>query len=457
MPSQNNNKRMEMMASGAIGSALFKLSTPAIIGMLVMAIYNVVDTFFVSLMRDTAAVAATGIVFPIFQLIGSIGLTLGIGAASVISRRLGEQEHKKAEQTAATAVYTAIGVGLVFAILGAIFIRPLLGLFGASPAIMDVASLYGRIIVGGSIFQVFNMCINNILRSEGASLHSSMGQIIGAVLNIILDPIFIFVLNMGITGAAVATILSQAMASLFLASYYLRKKGELHPFTLSNFHPTKESYSQIMVLGTPTLARQFLGSISFASVNNMAGLFGDSAIAAVSISLRLFSIVMMALMGLAQGAQPLTGYNYGAKQYTRVHGVIRLVFLTATIVGLVAGVTSFFFARTIMEIFSPQNQEVVRLGITSIRMMAVTLVPIGLVIMYGGIFQALGNGKYALILATGQQGLFMIPLVLILPHIMGVNGVFAAQPLGFFLAFLVGTVLYIKQRNTLHKIEALSN
>lgn len=453
MTSTNTNKRVEMMANGPIGSTLFKLSAPAIIGMLVMALYNVVDTYFVSLMRDTAAVAATGIVFPVFQLIGSIGLTLGIGAASVISRRLGEKEIQKAEETAATAVYTAIAIGIGFAIVAGIFIKPLLMLFGATAEIMEVATLYGRVIVMGSIFQVFNMCINNILRSEGATLHSSIGQVTGAVINVVLDPILIFKFGMGITGAAVATIVSQAIVSVLLASFYIRQRGVLHPFKFSNFHPTKETYSQIMVLGTPTLARNIMGSVSFGILNNMAGMFGNSAIAAVSISMRLFSILFMSLMGLAQGFQPLTGYNYGAKQYDRVHKAIKIVFITAVLVGFIVGIAAYLFAYNIMYIFSPQDQEVIRLGMISIRMMSAILIPIGLVIMFGGVFQTLGNGKYAMILAVGQQGLFMIPLVLILPHFFGVNGVFAAQPAGFFLAFVIGIFLYVKQHQILKRAE----
>jgi putative MATE family efflux protein len=446
----HKSKRIEMLATGPVGATLFRLSAPAIAGMLVMAIYNVVDTFFVSLLRDTTAVAATGIVFPLFQLIGAIGLTFGMGAASVISRRLGEGDHEGADRTAATALYSAIGVGLVFSLTGALFIRPILTLFGATETILEAATLYGRIIIGGSIFQVCNMTLNNLLRSEGAALHSSSGQILGAVLNIILDPLFIFVFEMGVSGAAVATVISQGVSMLYLSSFYFRGKGTLKPFRRSNFHPTLLTYRAIMVLGLPTFIRQILGSISFGIVNNAAGSYGDSAIAAISVTFRLFMLLLMGLMGLAQGLQPLAGYNYGARNFDRVRKTFKIVFEVSFVICALAAAGSFIFAGPIMRIFTPQDPEVVAMGVQAIRLTAIALVPVGFVLMFGGIFQALGDGRSALILAAGQQGLFLVPLVLILPRLFGLTGVFAAQPAGFILAFLVGLVLMKKRLAVLH-------
>lgn len=446
----NKSERMEMLAHGPVGPTLLKLSAPAIAGMLVMAVYNVVDTFFVSLLRDTTAVAATGIVFPMFQLVGAVGLTFGMGAASVISRKLGENDHEAANRTASTALYSAIGVGVLFSLAGAFFIQPILVMFGATESILGAATLYGRIIIGGAIFQITNMTLNNLLRSEGAALHSSSGQILGAVLNIILDPLFIFTFDMGISGAAIATVISQGTSTLYLASFYFRGKGSLEPFRRRNLHPTAATYGAIMILGLPTFVRQILGSISFGIVNNAAGAYGDSAIAAISVTFRLFMLLMMGLMGLAQGLQPLAGYNYGAKQFDRVRATIRIVFGAAVGVGAVAGAAAFIFASPIMRVFTPQDAEVILRGTIALRLIAVALIPVGLVIMFGGIFQALGDGRSALILAAGQQGLFLIPLVLILPRLFGLAGVFAAQPAGFVLAFLVGIVLLRRRLALLH-------
>ena len=440
-----SNKRIDLMANGPVGKALFQLSIPAIAGMVIMAVYNVVDTFFVSLLRDTTAVAATGIVFPMFQLIGAIGLTFGMGAASVVSRRLGERNYREANEAGATAFYSALGMGLLFSVSGGIFIEPLLTLFGATESILEAASLYGRIIIGGSVFQVMNMTLNNLIRSEGAALHSSTGQIMGAVLNIILDPIFIFVFDMGITGAAVATVTAQGVAFLYLLSFYLRNKGTVYPLRVSFFRPDRNTYKQLMALGVPTFVRQILGSISFALLNNAAGLYGgDSAIAAISITFRLFMLLLMALMGLAQGMQPLAGYNYGAKAFRRLKQTFKLVFINSFSICFIAGLLGFMFAPQIMNVFTPQNPEVINMGSFYMRVTSATLVPVGLAIMFGGIFQALGDGRSAMILAAGQQGIFLIPLILILPKFLGITGVFIAQPAGFAMAFFIGALLFLR-------------
>jgi len=298
------------------------------------------------------------------------------------------------------------------------------------------------VIIGGAAFVVVNMTVNNLLRAEGASLYSSMGQISGAVLNIVLDPIFIFVLDMGITGAAVATVISQGFSTLVLLSFYARRRGMLTPLNLAYFRLRWETYRALMTLGVPTFVRQILGSISFGILNNAAGAYGDSAIAALSVTLRLFMLLAMGLMGFAQGLQPLAGYSYGAQAYDRLRHAMRLSFGVTTAVGIAAGLVAFIFAQPIMYFFAPQDPVVVSMGTTALRLIAVSLVPVGLVIMFGGVFQALGDGRSALLLAAGQQGLFLIPLVLILPRFFGVAGVFAAQPAGFVLAFFVGLALF---------------
>ncbi len=448
-----NSRLLRMLRHGPVGTTLLKLSAPSIAGMLVLAIYNVADTFFVSLLRDTTAIAATGIVFPIFQLTGAVGLTFGMGAASVISIRLGEGKYEEADQAASTAFFTAVVAGAMVSIGGMIGIRPLLTLFGATDSIIREATQYGRIIIGGGFFLVLSMVLNNLLRSEGAALYSSMGQILGAVLNIILDPIFIFALGMGITGAAVATVISKAVAVLFLAGYYARGRGSIQPFSLHNVRLRWSTYSGIMRLGFPTFVRQVLGSVSFGILNNAAGVFGDAAIAAISVTLRIFMLLFMAMTGLAQGLQPLAGYNYGAGRIARVRKVMRISFTTAVLAGAAAGIAGGIWAGEIMHVFAPQDPEVVAMGVISIRMMSVALIPVMLVIMFGGVFQATGDGRAALALAAGQQGAFLIPMVLLLPRIFGLKGVFAALPSGFVLAFFIGLVLLKRTYIALDRIE----
>ncbi len=368
-------------------------------------------------------------------------MTFGMGAASVISIRLGEERFDEAQEAGATAFYSALVIGVLVSALGALAIYPLLTMFGATETIIEEASTYGRIIVGGSFFLMLSMVLNNLLRSEGAALYSSIGQILGAVLNIILDPIFIFILDMGITGAAVATVISHACSVMFLACYYIHNRGTIQPLSVRNVRLRWSTYRDIMRLGFPTFVRQVLGSVSFGILNNAAGAFGDAAIAAISITLRIFMLLLMAMMGLAQGLQPLAGYNYGAGQMARVRRVMRIVFTSAIVVGAVAGMAGGIWADNIMEVFAPQDQEAIAMGTISIRMMSATLIPTLLVIMFGGVFQATGDGRAELILAVGQQGVFLIPMVLLLPHFFGLKGVFAALPAGFFCAFLIGMLL----------------
>ncbi|AHC16101.1 MATE family efflux transporter [Salinispira pacifica] len=452
-PASSASRRIQLLAHGPVPKTLFSLAAPAIAGMLVLAVYNVVDTVFVSFLRDTTAIAATGIVFPLFQLIGAVGLTFGMGAASVISRRMGENKYKEAEQSGATAFYSSLAAGLLLSLIGAIFIEPILRVFGATDSIIAQGSLYGRIILGGSVFQILNMTLNNLLRSEGASLYSSMGQILGAVLNIILDPIFIFVLDMGITGAAVATIIAQSVSTAFLISFYLRGRGAINPLRPGSVRINLPTYRAIMALGAPTLVRQLLGSVSFGILNNAASAFGDAAIAAISVTMRIFMLLLMALIGLAQGLQPLVGYNYGSGNIPRVREGIRVVYITAALVGLVAGIIAMIFAPGIMRFFAPQDPDVIRMGSMAMRYMAVVMVPTGLLLMFGGIFQALGDGRSAMILAAGQQGGFLIPLVIFLPKVLGIHGVFLAQPAGFLFSFFIGLILIRKSSHALSKAE----
>ena len=436
----DQTERIEMLKTGRIAPTLLKLSLPTVIGMLVMAAYNLADTFFVALLRDTASIAATGIVFPIFQLIGAIGLTFGMGSASVISRRLGENKHEEADRTASTAFYTALIIGILFAIFGATFTERIMRLFGATDSIIEAATLYGRIILGGSLFQVLNMTLNNIIRSEGAAGYSSIGMMLGAGLNILLDPIFIFLLDMGVAGAATATIIAQGIATVYLLYFFVMKKGVLH-LRPSRFTPSVTIYTGIMALGLPTFVRQILGSISFGLLNNAAGNYGDSAIAAVSITARVFMLVMMIMFGLSQGLQPLAGYNYGARCFDRVRRTLRISAEWSLTVAGVAVVVFFIFASPIMRLFAPQNQEVIRLGTLAMRMMAAGMLPIAFAVVCGGFFQALGKGRAALLLALGQQGLFLIPLLIILPRFWGIIGIFVSQPVAFGVAFVFAVFL----------------
>jgi putative MATE family efflux protein len=446
----DKTQRIELLRSGEIGVALRTLAIPAATAMMVNAIYNVVDTAFIGMLNDTAAIGAAAILFPIFMLIGAIGLTFGMGSASLISRQLGEQNVKGAISTASTAFYSTLIIGVTFAVFGNIFIEEILILFGATETILDRAVLYGRIIIGGSFFQILNMCMNNLLRAEGAARYSSIALITGGVLNIIFDPIFMFVLDFGLAGAAMATITAQMVSTLYLLYYFVSDRGVLK-IRFRDFSPRFGLYRDIMTVGLPTFFRQVLTSIAMGMFNNAAAAYGDPAVAAIGIVMRVVSLLMMAIFGIGQGLQPLAGYNFGARQFSRVIDATKKALVWSTVFAGCMAAAFFVFARWIVLAFS-QDPEVVSLGVRAFRFLSTTMIFVGSQVVFSTLYQALGKGRQAGILAVARQGIFFIPLVLILPRMWGLNGVFLAQPAADILAFLVTAVLALVEMAELKKM-----
>ncbi len=446
----DTNDRTEMLRRGNIGKTLRILVVPAVIAMLVNAIYNVVDTAFIGLLHDTASIGASAVLFPIFMLVGAIGLTFGIGAASVISRKLGENKPGDAKRSASTAFYTCMIAGIAFAVCGNIFIEPVLRVFGATDTILSRAVIYGRIIIGGSVFQVLNMCMNNMLRSEGASAYSGRALMMGGILNIILDPVFMFVFKMGLAGAAVATITAQLISTVYLLRFFLMKKGVLR-IKISDFHPAPGTYRDIMIIGLPTFARQVLVSISMGMLNNAAGIYGDAAVAAIGISLRVLSLVMMVIFGIGQGLQPLAGYNYGARRYDRVILSTNKAIIWSVVFTAVMTILFWAFTQQIVSMFT-RDYEVIDIGVKAIRYMSSALLLVGIMNVYAALFQALGKGIQAGVLAVARQGLFFIPVVLILPRLFGLNGILFSQVTADVLTLLVTVPMALIEMKHLGKL-----
>lgn len=450
----NKTERTELLRNGKISTALAKMTAPAAAAMLVNAVYNVVDTAFIGMLHDTPSIGASAVVFPVFMLIGSIGLTFGIGAGSLISRRLGEQKPEEARKAASTAFYTTLAIGIIFAVLGNVFIKDILRTFGATDSIMDRAVIYGRIIIGGSVFQILNMCMNNLLRAEGAAGYSSRGMIIGAVLNMALDPLFMFVFKFGLAGAAAATITAQLISTLYLLRFFILSKGILS-LSIRKFSPSSSMYGQIMAIGTPTFIRMLLTSAAMGVTNQAAGNFGDFAVAGVGITLRVISLTMMVFFGIGQGLQPLAGFNYGAKKYDRVIETVNNAMGWNIIFGAVMTSLFIIFARFIVGIFT-EDPDVLEAGVKFIRFSSTTLIFVGIQNSFASLFQALGKGIHAGILSSARQGLFLIPAMLILPGLLGFNGVAFAQPLADILSFIVTLPLGVKEIRLLKSLYKLN-
>jgi putative MATE family efflux protein len=419
--------RIELLRSGEIRSTLLRLSFPAITAMLVGAVYNVVDTMFIGLLNDTPSIGASTVVFPLFMLITAIGLSFGMGSASAVSRFLGKQDVKSAHTIASTAFFASVGTGLIFTVVGIIQIETVLRLFGATEEILDRALIYGSIIIGGCLFQIMNMCMNNLLRAEGAAIYSGIALMLGAGLNILLDPIFMFVLDLGLEGAALATITAQAVSTLFLFFFFLTKRGivRIHPkyFTLHLW-----AYVELFRIGMPTFIRQILASTAMAVMNIAAKPFGNEAIAAVGIDVRLISLVMFVFFGLGQGFQPFAGYNYGAMQYERMDLAFKTAARWCVTTGAVVMLIYLATAPYLILGFS-RDPEVVRIGALGLRLSSLSLFFVGYQNLTAVLFQAMGKGRETGFLAMARQGLFLIPLLLILPGWFGLVGIMISQPL----------------------------
>lgn len=443
------------MENENIEKLLTKLAIPGIIAMLISAIYNIVDTLFVGMLKNTSAIGAVTITFPMFMLISAIGQMFGTGSSSYISRLLGEKNYEKANQVASTGLFSSIIFSLVFTLLGILYLDPILKIFGASSTIIPYAKSYSKILLIGSLFTILNMNLNNMIRSEGNAKYSMYAIIIGAVANTILDPIFIFALNLGVDGAAIATVLGQFLSTTWLIKYYLNKKS-IVKISISYFSINLEIYSQILKIGIATFVSQSLASISMGMLNFAASYFGDYAVAAIGIAIRIFCFPLYIIIGHNQGFQPIAGYNYGAKEFKRLKNLIYISIKRNLSISMISAILIFIFAPVFVSIFSKDSQ-VLYIGIKMLRLMSLPLSLLGFSQVFIALFQSLGKGKEALFLSLLRQGIFLIPAIYFFPKIWGLDGVIFAQPFADFATIIITAILAKKIMLDLNKEESISN
>lgn len=434
------DQRTEMLRNGKINKTLLTLAIPSIIGMVVNGIYNIVDTIFVGRV-GTSAVGAVSVVFPFFILISSLGIAVGMGSASYISRSLGRDDKKEAENTAITGMLLVIGIGIALAIFGLNYLEEILRLFGATEGIMPYALDYAEVLVIGSPFVMLKMFFNNVMRAEGSVKASMVALILGAVLNIILDPIFIFTLGMGIRGAALATIISQSVTIIFQLWYYLTKRSYLR-LSFKGYTTNKVIIGQIFLIGLPLFLTQGLNSGAMALVNNAASPYGDAAVAAMGIVKRVMSLGAFALLGYSQAFQPVAGFNYGAKRYDRLWEAITFSVKLSTIFTIIVSLAFIGLSEQVISWFST-DPEVLDIGARALRAYSVPFPLLGFQLIYFSLFQALGKAAPAGLLSISRQGLILIPAVIFLPNWIGLDGVILAQPIADGLTILMTGFLAI--------------
>lgn len=428
-----SDKNYQKMTEVPVSRLILKLAGPTVISMLVTSVYNMADTFFVSKI-STQASAAVGIVFPIMTIIQSFGFTLGMGSASLISRKLGEQKTKEASIFGATAFYSALLIGLLISVFGLIFSDSLMKFFGASSDVIPYAEAYASYIFYAAPLMCASFVMNNILRSEGKALFSMVALATGGLLNIVLDPLFIFGFKLGISGAAIATLVSQSISFFILLSWFIQKK------TICSLLPTYitkhiKDFLLVCSTGLPSLTRQGLASIATILLNREASFYSDSAVAAMSIVTKIVMFIASIMIGIGQGFTPVAGYNFGANRFDRVKKsywfTLSLGFCVMLVVSAICGI----FAPKLISAFR-NDSEVIKIGVTTLRFQLYVMPLHAFIVATNMLLQATGKIASATFLSCNRQGIYFIPAILILPRFFGLNGMLISQTVADFFTFL---------------------
>ena len=439
MPKYNSpEEKFQWLTTAPLPGLIGRLAVPTIISMLITSVYNMADTYFVGNLGKSAQ-GAVGVVFSLMAVIQAIGFTFGNGAGNLVSRLLGQQRQEEAETVAATGFFSAILAGGALAVLGLLFLDPLVSVLGATETILPYARDYARFILVGAPWMVGSLVLNNLLRFEGNSAQAMIGITTGGILNMLLDPIFIFKLELGVGGAALATIVSQAVSFCILLCNSGRA-GSL-PIRWSRLNWKEKRLLHIIKGGLPSFYRQGLASVASILLNWAAKPFGDAAIAAMTIVSKVNMFSGSALIGFGQGFQPVCGFNYGAGLYDRVRRGFWYCVKVGTAALCCIAAVMFLLAPKVVYWFQRADPEVVELGVAALRLQMLSLPLTAYVVVNNMMLQTVGENARASILAMARQGLFFVPLILLLPRLFEFAGVMTAQPLSDACAFLIAIPL----------------
>ncbi len=437
-------QKFKYMTEEPIPRLVCSLAVPTIISMLITSFYNMVDTFFVGRI-NTSATAAVGVVFSLMAIIQAFGFFFGHGSGNYISRQLGAQNMDEASKMASIGFFSALFTGMVLAVLGLIFIEPLARLLGSTETILPYAVDYLKYILVGAPYMTASLVLNNQLRFQGNAMYGMVGIVAGAVINIALDPILIFMCGMGIGGAALATIISQFIS--FMLLLWVSQRGAGIHISWKNARFSGYFLKEMVRGGVPSLCRQGLGSVATIALNVAAGVYGDAAIAGMSIVSRITMFAYSALIGFGQGFQPVCGFNYGAKLYDRVREAFYFCLKTAAGFLILLSVVGYIGAPQLIELFRKGDPEVTAVGIAALRFSCISFTLSGGIVMSNMLLQSIGMAVRASIVAAARQGLFFLPLIFILPTFLGLRGVEMCQMVSDILTFLLAMPLSISVLN----------
>ena len=443
-------QKFQEMTTSPVGRLICRLAVPCIISMLITSFYNMADTFFVGMLKSNSATGAVGVVFSMMAIIQATGFFFGHGSGNFISRELGRHNYEDASDMAATGFFSALAFGLLICLLGQLFLGPLAYLLGSTDTILPYAKAYLRVILFGAPWMTASLVLNNQLRFQGSAFYGMIGIASGAILNIGLDPLLIFVFNMGVAGAAWATIISQ-FVSFCLLLIGCSRGGNLR-IHISRVQLKWSYYAMIIKGGLPSLARQGLASIATICLNQAARSYGDAAIAAMSVVQRIMMFGASAMIGFGQGFQPFCGFNYGARLYNRVKEAFWFCFKTSTAFLLVISTLGFAFAPQLVALFR-DDPEVIAIGAAALRFQCLTFCFQGWVVMSNMMLQTIGHTVPATFLAMARQGIFFIPLVWILSSLLGLLGIQTTQMVSDFLTLACAIPIQLHALRTLDRHE----
>ena len=442
MSQDRTASREEMLGKQPIRPLLLRMSVPAMVGMFVNALYNLVDTIFVGQAVGASGIGGLAIAFPFQIFLFALATMVGIGSSSVASRALGRRDYAGARRATAQAFLLALLSGAGILALGYTFLEQILTMFGATDGLYDSAREYLSTIIFGAPVLIFAVTGNNLIRSEGRARAAMVSMLIGAGANLILDPIFIFGLGLGVRGAALATVSGFFLSAVYVVGYFLFADSSLKPVP-ADFAPDTAVSAEILRIGFPNFTKQLGGSVLAIVINNTLSLYGgDLSIAVFGVINRLLMFAVMPMFGIVQGFQPIAGYNYGARQFDRVKHVVRTSAIATTLFTSVFFVVMQLFPATLMRAFS-SDPEMIALGVTAMRIVVFALPIIGIQLVGAAYFMAVGKALPAFILSIARQILFLIPFVILFAWLWGTMGVWIAFPVADTLATTV-TLLFLR-------------
>ncbi|MCA9486993.1 MAG: MATE family efflux transporter [Candidatus Woesearchaeota archaeon] len=434
--------KSDILGTEKIPKLLLKMSAPAVVGMLVMTLYNIVDSIFIGHKVGALGLGAVGVVFPLIMLVVALSMGFGIGASSIISRKLGEKDKEHAQKVFGNFLSALLLISFLFSLFGVLFIDKLIYLLGSSDSIFPYAKQYLLPLLFGLSFQIISASLTNIVRSVGSAKTAMISMILGSLTNLVLDYLFLFVFNFGIAGAAYATVISQLLSSLFLIFYFLKKNSELRLQLLPFNIPILKS---IFIIGFPSFIRQSSMSVAGIIINHiLLRLGGDMALSAYTIAFRIMMVLVLPAMGIMQGSQPIIGYNYGAKKLDRVKHTLMLSIISSTAIVFISFLFIFFFPELCINLFT-KDSELISFTSHALTLIILSSPLIGFQFMVQGYFQAIGKAKEALILSMMRQVICLIPLLFIFPILFGLNGVWIAYPVSDIISSTVTAILLRKE------------